>query len=176
MENRSETCFAPVCISLEGGFRPNCKAGRRFPGLTASDGPVPPPPSPWGGGSALCAPFLFHVYWRSFRDRRRALRPSGRPCAPAPPRFAPLHCSSQLPTPPPRTRPEYSPPHPVLYHRPFPLAGGGPPQPPSSCPTLVLPLCVPAPENSLLPLGPRSLELCSAPPCGTGGSGGGGLN
>lgn len=102
------------------------------------------------------------------------------PAASAPPRLgaplrrAPLRCPSPLPTPQPQTsRPESSRPHPVLHHWALPLLFLAVPQPPSSRPTLVLLLCVPR-SPKLPSLGPRSLEVCSALPSGTGGSGGGG--
>lgn len=137
--------------------------------------PVPPPPSPWGGGSASCSvpiPCLLEKFPRS----RRGL--SAPPGAPAPPRRAPRPPSLPAPH---TSAPDFAsrvlgaPPSSAPPASPF-LAPGGPsatlrlPRP------SLAPLCSQLQKKSLLPLGRRSREVCSAPRGGTGGSGGGGHN
>lgn len=164
LESCSKACFARVRISLEGWFLAllHVRAPRSWPG-----GPRPTPPSAWGGGSARCSGPIPCLQEKFPRSLPRPLGPSGRPCL----------CPSPYPTPPPRTPcPRPSRPHPILYHSPLPRLLLAAPQPPSSCPTLALSLRAPHPENSLLPLELGSLKVCSAPPSGTGGSGGGGHN
>lgn len=97
--------------------------------------------------------------------------------AAAPGTLRALHCPSQLPTPPPRTRGPSSP-------GPTQFGTTGlsltccwrPPRSPSSCPTLVLPLRVPRSRKLPSPFRAAEPGVCSAPPSGTGGSGGGGRN
>lgn len=70
---------------------PCCTARRPVLGLVA---PVPPPPSPWGGGSArgsVLIPCLLEKFPRSRRG------PSAPPGAPAPPRCAPPPPSPSTP-------------------------------------------------------------------------------
>lgn len=96
--------------------RPCCRAGRPFLAWC----PLSHPLLLRGAVALRAAPFLFHVYWRSFRDRRAAPRPLPAPLRPS--AVNPLCCPSQLPTPPPLTsRLESSRPHPVLYHQPLPF-------------------------------------------------------
>lgn len=124
-----------------------------------------------GAVAQRAARFLIHVYWASFRDRRRG--PSAPPGAPAPPllRAASAVLPRSLPAPhtsAPTPRPQSSQPHPVLHHPPlsFSLQLPRPSLAPPCCPLQKIPLF----------LYRRSLEVCSAPPSGTGGRWGGGRN
>lgn len=137
-----------------------------------SGGPWWPCPTPSSMGRWLSA--LLHcysVFTGEVSEIASRLGPSAPQPLRAPLRCAPLYCPSPLPTPQPQTSPrESSRPHPVLHHWALSLLFLAVPQPPSSRPTLVLPLCVPR-SRKLSSLGPRSLEVCSSPPSGTGGSG-----
>lgn len=128
--------------------------------------PVPPPPSPWGGGSARCSVSIPCLLEKFPRSPRGPSAPSG---APAPQRCEP----PLLPLPAPHTSaPDFAsgvlpaPPSSVPPASPF-LAPGSPfclllAAPPWSCLSVF-----PAPENSLLPQGRRSLEVCCGPALGT---------
>lgn len=78
------------------------------------------------------------------------------PCA-----VRPLGCPSALSAPPPLTASR------VVQAPPCSVPPA--PQPPPAAPPWPCPSVFPAPEN--LPLGPRSLEVCNAPPSGMGGEG-----
>lgn len=140
-------------VFLEGWCRPYCKAGRRVPGLVAPGGPVPAPPSPWGGGSARCSvpiPCSLEKFPRS--PPPRPLRAPLRSRA-----VSPSNCPSRLPAPPPQTC-VASPPGPTLFCTSgLSLSGSWrPPEAPSSCPTLLLLLCIP--RSRKLPSSSRAAE------------------